>query len=143
MPDNNESTTQAGTRDYWPTTITAVDNPLKFFALCLLIVEALIAILAVKSEDMLVLGLIGMSLFLFVVVMVVFMMMRYPAPLTAKAPNELVNMAKNIEKKVRPLQNFVELTKTISPDILAMKPEANPKVTQSGLPIKQTREKRF
>lgn len=127
-------TTTSNSKESWPATITAVDNPLKFFALCLLIVEALIAILAIKSTDMFTLSLIGTSLFVFVVVMVVFIMIRYPAPLTAKAPNELVNQFNRVEQKTKELIEIGKLhEKAISDlDLIEIVPEAQPNITQAN-----------
>ena len=126
-------TTANNSKESWPATITAVDNPLKFFALCLLIVEALIAILAIKSTDMFTLSVIGTSLFVFVVVMVVFIMIRYPAPLTAKAPNELISQFNKVEEKTKELIEIGKLhTKAISDlDLIDIVPEAEPHITQA------------
>ena len=127
-------TAASNSKESWPSTITAVDNPLKFFALCLLIVEALIAILAIKSTDMFTLSLIGTSLFVFVVVMVVFIMIRYPTPLTAEPPNELINQFNKVEQKTKELIEIGKLhEKAISDlDLIEIVPEAQPNITQAN-----------
>ena len=84
-------------------TLTAITNPLKFFALALLIVEAIIAILAVQEnskEIMATLAYLATFMFVLVVMMVVLIVFKAPDVLTATKPAELLKALKESRNKV-------------------------------------------
>lgn len=81
-------------------TITSVNNTLKFFALALLIVEALIGILAVRSDDVELLqslSLTATGMFVLVVVMVGLLAFYRPRSLLAQKPSDIPEMIKDKE----------------------------------------------
>ena len=79
-----------------------------------------------------------MSLFLFVVIMVVFMMIRRPETLTAKAPSELVAFLEKIEKKaqtaVETISEKERLFQRVTQDVLDMSPTEEPPEVNQRLP---------
>ena len=84
-------------------TLTAITNPLKFFALALLIVEAIIAILAIQevsTELMTTLAYLATFMFVLVVMMVVLIVFKAPDVLTATKPAELLKALKESRDKV-------------------------------------------
>ena len=84
-------------------TITAITNPLKFFALALLIVEAIIAILAIQeisTELMTTLAYLATFMFVLVVMMVVLIVFKAPDVLTATKPAELLKALRESRSKV-------------------------------------------
>lgn len=71
-------------------TIASITNALKFFALALLIVEALIGILAIQAPlHVLTLSYLGTTMFIFVVTMVVIHVLKKPEALLAARAREL------------------------------------------------------
>ena len=84
-------------------TLTAITNPLKFFALALLIVEAIIAILAVQEgskEIISTLAYLATFMFVLVVMMVVLIVFKAPDVLTATKPAELLKALKESRNKI-------------------------------------------
>ena len=74
----------------WTAIIEAVTNPLGFFTLALLMVEALIAALSLTgSPQLLILSILTASMFVMVVGVVVWLVANYPEALLAKTPADL------------------------------------------------------
>lgn len=99
-------------------TITSITNPLKFFALSLLIVEAMIGILAIKTEsdEMLILGYLAVFMFVLVVMMVVLLAFKKPDSLLAKNPAELIHVLEEVVIKQKNLADLTEKKKKIISD---------------------------
>lgn len=89
------------------TTLTSVTNTLKFFALALLIVEAIIGVLAATAEktDILTLGYMATFMFIFVVVMVVILAFFRIEALLATTTAELISKLDATSQKVK---NIIE-----------------------------------
>ena len=96
------------TEKYGPV-LAQIGKPLQFFALALLIVETLVAILSVHASSELLQNLLvaGTGMFVLVVLMVVLIIFKKPKVLLAQHPDELLDDIKEvskIEKQVRKVQ---------------------------------------
>lgn len=89
-------------------TITSVSNPLKFFALALLIVEPIVGLLAATSnkEDIVIIAFLATFMFIFVVIMVVVLAFKRGDVLLAQRPSELGSM---IDKVTKQQESFNQL----------------------------------
>lgn len=88
-------------------TLGAITNPLKFFALALLLVEALIGGLSLSSSSqLLILSVLTTGMFSLVVIAVVWLVARHPGALLAQKASDLSTVVTNYERVVRDLRAF-------------------------------------
>lgn len=101
-------------------TIASITNALKFFALALLIVEALIGMLAVQApSEVLTLSYLGTIMFIFVVTMVVILVLKRPDALIAVKAKDLQTQIVTKVNKVGDLGKKKKvLLSSYSPDVL-------------------------
>lgn len=121
-------------------TITAVDTPLRFFTLALLIVESIIGILSVQlTQDAprLIMGYLGTFMFVLVVLMVVWLVFKSPESLLAKRASDLRDRAKQLSEHTRVVRDKEEVLdfafkNTVS--ILTKEPEPLPTLVRAKPP---------
>lgn len=90
------------------TTITSVSNPLKFFALALLIVEPIVGLLAAVTpqNDIITIAFLATFMFIFVVIMVVILAFKKGDVLLAQRPSELGSMIDKVAKEQERLEQL-------------------------------------
>ena len=119
----------------WAAIIGSIKNPLTFFALALLMVEALIDILSVNGSGIiLTLSFLGTGMFVFVVSMVVLLLFKSPEALLAVKVSDLRRKVHRIKSDVRYLKMSQLYQQALqNPDQFMNSPEIPPRKLQSEL----------
>ncbi len=111
-------------------TIPQITNALKFFALALLIVEGLIAILAFQAPtEAITFAYLGTIMFVFVVAMVVLLVFKRARETLAVNPEQLTAQVREREEKKQDLEKKKdEVLTAYSPADLELVPSSEPAI---------------
>jgi hypothetical protein len=121
-------------------TITAIDTPLRFFALALISVETIIGVLSFQKPteaEFMNLSYLATFIFIFVVSMVVLLVFRSPQNLLAARVSDLAKWAekaKELTQEVKDRQNAMDLTIRKSVDIIEAVPKESPAIARAMPP---------